>query len=247
MPNDWFQLKQFRIEQGRCAMKVSTDACIQGAWAAAFLEGNARRFRTALDIGTGTGLLSLMVLQKSPGLLITAIEKEPQAARQAERNFAAAPWAGSLKLITGSLESWISDRQKAGMIPRFDFIISNPPFFENQLAAPAAGRNMARHDSLSATGLARATSLLLNPGGASCFMYPVREWPHWERNAAAAGLYPFRLLYVRPTAKKAPNRVIGLFSGNRGTPAREDLVIYEERGTYSAACSALLKDYYLKL
>lgn len=227
-------------------MKVSTDACIQGAWAAAFLKENTH-LRTALDIGTGTGLLSLMLLQKSPGLFITAIEKEAKAALQAMENFVSAPWGKSITLVADSLQSWTDRQQRKGALPQFDFIISNPPFFNNQLAAPAAGRKMARHDSLSVSNLAGAISLLLNADGVSCVMYPTREWPQWEYNAVSAGLYPFRLLHVRPTAKKTPNRIIGLFSKHRKIPAREELTIYDSDGTYNVACLALLKDYYLKL
>jgi tRNA1Val (adenine37-N6)-methyltransferase len=246
MPNDWFQLKQFRIEQGRCAMKVSTDACIQGAWAAAFLAGNSR-FRTALDIGTGTGILSLMVLQKSPHLFMTAVEREPQAARQARDNFAASPWRHSIKLIPESLKDWMDEQGKKEQSSQFDFIISNPPFFKNQLTAAADGRNMARHDALSAAELAGDISLLLNPEGYCCLMYPAREWPHWECCAMAAGLYPFHLLHVKPHAGKAANRIIGLFSKQEREPSKETLMIYEANGAYSDACSVLLKDYYLKL
>src|SRR5262245_25570320 len=121
MSNTFFQFKQFRIEQDKCAMKVSTDACIQGAWTP--IEENVRN---VLDIGTGTGLLSLMLAQRKPGIRIEAIEIEEQAYKQAAENVAYSPWAEQIHVIPGDVRNDSLNR-------KFDLIVCNPPFFQNSL------------------------------------------------------------------------------------------------------------------
>src|SRR5262245_58656662 len=140
MPNSYFQFKQFVIHQEHCAMKVTTDGCLFGAWVAASKAGNAAAGKHVLDIGTGTGLLSLMYAQKHPHAQIDAIEIDEAAAQQAADNFAASPWQKRLQLIHSDIKDYRPSHP-------YDTIISNPPFYENQLSSGNAKKNMAHHSS----------------------------------------------------------------------------------------------------
>jgi tRNA1Val (adenine37-N6)-methyltransferase len=246
MPNDWFQFKQFKIDQDRCAMKVSTDACIQGAWAAAWLAGHtAGRGIELLDIGAGTGLLSLMVAQQNTDSIITAIELNEDAFAQAEINKNASPWKENIITVHSSLQDFsIAENQG-----KFDFIICNPPFFHNHLQAQEKARNDARHSiSLSKEELAKAVSELLADDGVFCVMYPQTEWNDWLQVSCEHGLYEELTLHVKPKATVEPNRVIGLFrKKNNQHPQNETLVIYEEDKSYTPQFIKLLAPYYLAL
>jgi tRNA1Val (adenine37-N6)-methyltransferase len=131
--NSYFQFKQFTVHQGDCAMKVTTDACIQGAWTP--VQKDEVRI---LDIGAGTGLLSLMLAQKAPNAIVDAVELNEQAATQAGQNFAGSPWADRLNVICSDIQGYRATH-------KYDLIISNPPFFNNSLKGPEASRNNARH------------------------------------------------------------------------------------------------------
>ncbi|WP_118951376.1 tRNA1(Val) (adenine(37)-N6)-methyltransferase [Taibaiella helva] len=244
MPNSWFQFKQFRIEQDRCAMKVSTDACIQGAWAARQMQhlfpGDAPV--RLLDIGTGTGLLSLMLAQEKDNVFIDAIELNEEAALQAAENFHASSWSSRLTARHISLSA------HTGQGGTYDFIICNPPFFHNQLGSEQQARHDARHSTaLDKETLAQAISALLDKEGYCCIMYPLSEWNDWLKTADRHGLYPARVLMVQPGAGAAANRMIGLFSGEAKTSATNTLVTYESKGSYSASFRELLRPYYLAL
>ena len=244
MSNTWFQFKQFTIEQDQCAMKVSTDACIQGAWAGRFLSSRPD-CGTVLDIGTGTGLLSLMIAQKAPWATVTALEQEQQAARQAAENMERSPWHSSCRVVPLALQDWIASRHPSTL---FDFIICNPPFFHNQLPARKAERNMARHDALSPALLTRSVRALLSPSGHCCILYPAREWSSWETHARQNGLFLSQVLHVRPGAHRPVNRITGIYAPQApGSIAEEELIIYETPGMYSSGFRKLLEDYYLGL
>jgi tRNA1Val (adenine37-N6)-methyltransferase len=250
MPNDWFQFKQFKIEQNLCAMKVSTDACIQGAWAAKWLQLNHQEVGPKiLDIGTGTGLLSLMLAQLNPESSIDAIELNRDAFWQAKKNFSFSPWANKLTAYHFSLSDYLVELEHDGENKLYDFIICNPPFFHNHLQAQQKARNDARHSiSLSKEELAHAVSLLLHEQGFFCVMYPQTEWNDWLQVSNNHSLYPLLTIEVKPKASMAPNRIIGLFSKKDNQPSEtETLVIYEEDKNYTEQFKALLQPYYLAL
>lgn len=239
MANDWFAFKQFRIQQDRCAMKVSTDACIQGAVAAAYSA--AHHAGRALDIGTGTGLLSLMMAQQNQSLHIDALELDEAAYGQATENCRNAPWADRIRVGHTALQDFVPEGA-------YDFIVCNPPFFHNQLQAAKQQRNQARHSvTLTKAELAAATAQLLAPQGQCCIMYPAQEWEAWQEAAQQQGLHAQHLLYVTPTADKMPNRIIGRYGRQAAVPQSEELVIYSEPKIYTAAFRQLMQPFYLQL
>ncbi|WP_260625623.1 tRNA1(Val) (adenine(37)-N6)-methyltransferase [Hymenobacter sediminicola] len=237
MANSYFQFKQFRIEQGECAMKVSTDACVLGA--AADIE-EAQRI---LDIGTGTGLLALMAAKRNTSARIEAVELELAAAAQAAANFAASPWAARLTLHAQPLA-----RFAATCPAPFDHILCNPPFFRHSLRSPNAQRTTARHtadDTLSFPELARFASDFLTPVGRLTVLLPPPEMRHFEEAAAQAGLWPLTRLVLQHRAGSKPLRHITAFSWQKQPAQQHDLLVKDDVEEYSAAFRTLLQDFYL--
>lgn len=243
MSNNWFRFKKFTIEQAKTAMKVSTDACIQGAWLAQCCKQlNAY---TVLDIGTGTGLLSLMLAQEIKYTNITAIELDEAAATEADFNFAQSSFP-NLKALNISLQAFLHCKEEWS---RFSLIVCNPPFFHQHLKALVAERNAARHsDTLSKTDLADCVSSLLADDGVFCVLYPQSEWEAWLKVALSKGLHLQSVLFIYPNKNKPCNRVVGIFSKFLNIePLTEHLIIYEAPGNYTAEFRALLSPYYLHL
>ena len=239
MPNDYFQFQQFRINQGDCAQKVSTDACLLGA--AADLTGATR----VLDIGTGTGLLALMVAQRAPAAAVEAIEIDPAAAAQAARNVAASPWAARVRVRPLSLAAYA-----AALPPAFSHIVCNPPFFRRSLAPPDAARATARHAgaaSLTFEAIASFAAAFLAAAGTLTVLLPPPEMAHFAQAARAAGLPPRARLVVRHRPGGRVTRVIGQFGRGAAADWETSLTIQDADGAYSAAFRALLGGFYLEL
>src|SRR5215469_6840752 len=172
MPNGYFQFKQFTVYQDRCAMKVCTDACILGAWFA----HKAPPWSTVLDIGSGTGLLMLMLAQKHKGE-IRGIELDLAAFRQLQHNIGQSPWKQMLQVFPGDVRSF-SFRSK------FDFIITNPPFYEGDLPAAGTAANLARHSKeLTLSELLSVIDSNLSPKGAFGILRPCHRTTWFEEQA----------------------------------------------------------------
>lgn len=241
MANTYFQFKQFIIQQDKAAMKVSTDACIQGAVAAAYWQ--KKQPATILDIGSGTGLLSLMLAQELCLAEILAMDIEEQAFLQTEENFAQSPWQERLTVLHSALQSFHSSTS-------FEAIICNPPFFHKHLNSVANDRNLARHDEgLSKAVLAEHISKLLSATGSCCLLYPAIEWQSWTGAAEANNLFPEHILHIQPYSDKAPNRVIGFFTKQATTtPTTATITIYTGAGkAYTPEFTQLMNNYYLHL
>jgi tRNA1Val (adenine37-N6)-methyltransferase len=240
MPNDYFQFKQFRIEQAACAMKVSTDACLLGA--VADLRGATR----LLDIGTGTGLLALMAAQRHPGVRIEAIEIDEAAAAQAARNVAASPWASRMRVWPLSLAAYAATQPA-----HFSHIICNPPFFQQSLRSPDAARSTARHtapDTLSFTELAEFAVGFLAETGLLTVLLPPAEMAAFAQEAQRVGLHLTTRLVVRHRAGSRVLRHIVGFRRQAGTVAEAELAIREaDSEAYSEKFRVLLADFYLHL
>lgn len=237
MSNTYFRFKQFKIEQDQCAMKVSTDACIQGA-VAQVPAGVA----AVLDLGAGTGLLSLMLAQRFPDVNITAIELDTAAFRQAQDNINDAPYRDRITVANEDARTF-----DPGIM--YPFLICNPPFFSNSLKGPADARNQARHDdTLSQEDLLRLMDRVLTPDGTACFLWPAAEQLNWERLLARSGYYLHYRLQVRDRAHTRITRIISICSRIPvANPVEEELIIKDENGTYTALFSDLLSPFYLHL
>src|SRR5258706_15748275 len=140
MSNSYFQFKQFAIHQDRCAMKVTTDACLFGAWAASKArERELTVQKRILDIGAGTGLLSLMIAQQCD-VQVDAIEIDKAAAEQASENVNSSPWKEKIRVMQGDIKSIAK-----GPMSCYDIVVCNPPFYENELTSPSHEKNIAHH------------------------------------------------------------------------------------------------------
>ena len=212
-----FRFKQFSVRQEVSAMKVGTDGVLLGAWATVSPED-----RLALDVGTGTGVIALMLAQRSAGLEIIGIDIDEAAAGEAASNFAASPWASHLAARPVSLQTFISEWEQQP----FDLIVSNPPFFSASLKAPDAQRRTARHnDTLPLVELLAAARRLLSPSGRLSVIYPPEEARAFVMESESAGLYLSRLTRVISVAGQPPKRHLMEFSRTPAQPLFTDLVI----------------------
>ncbi|MCD6064545.1 MAG: methyltransferase small [Flavipsychrobacter sp.] len=235
MSNNYFQFKQFLIRQDKTAMRVSTDACIQGAWTPI-----GSGVKQVLDIGTGTGLLSLMLAQRNADILIDAIELDAHAAGEALDNVAASPFSERINVTEDDVRDLVLNKQ-------YDLIVCNPPFFRDSLLGPQANRNTARHAlSFSYADMFETLQKYLSPEGYASILLPPVEHEKWEEMLQVNGWNVFHRLHVRPRSNNEVNRVVGLCSnGGKGNEV-EELVIYEDKN-YTPQFSALLQPFYLKL
>lgn len=260
MGNSYFRFKQFTVHQQGSAMKVCTDACIQGAFTALHVGRPGR----VLDIGAGTGLLSLMLAQGAdegiagPGAgsaengdgpgdpasapLIDAIELDAGAAAQAQQNFEASPWKERLRLIHEDVRDYRPDFS-------YSFIITNPPFYENALKSPDTQRNAAMHAvSLDYEALLAAISRLLSADGRFSVLLPYEGFQRFRGLAEAAGFVLQELLEVRQAPGRAYFRAVGIFArALSAVTQRQELTIHDDQRQYTPAFIQLLKPYYLNL
>lgn len=237
MPNPYFKFKQFTVYHDRCAMKVGTDGVLLGAWA------NIRDSKTALDIGTGSGLIALMMAQRSNTLSINAIDIDNNAIEQTNENIKQSPFIHRISCLNSSLQELDASSDK-----KYDVIVSNPPFFIGSLKSPKQERTTARHtDSLSAEELISISSTLLNKGGRISIIYPFDYKDNLYKIAKENSLFITRIANVHPTPTSLPKRILIEFS-NIETPLIESkLIIEKERHVYSDEFTELVKDFYLKM
>ncbi len=229
------------MEQHLSAMKVTTDGCLFGAWVSHLLQKGKETFSAALDIGTGTGLLSLMVAQKS-AIDIDAVEIDNGAAEQARLNFAQSPWAQRLQLIEGDINTVVLKKE-------YDAIFSNPPFYEKELASPNAARNMAHHsEQLTLEQLFSVIYQKLTAEGTYFLLLPYKRKKEIERLLNNAGLYIHTIVEVQPLVAHAPFRLL-LKGGKKETEQKEikTFCIKDTEGHYTPPFVQLLQDYYLYL
>lgn len=242
MANTWFRFRQFTIEQDRCAMKVTTDACLFGAWAAEQLKQEKFLSGQCLDIGTGTGLLSLMLAQAIP-LQVDAIEKDPEAAVQAAANVEAGPWSSRIRVIQ-------ADVTRFSFAKKYDVIISNPPFYERELKSGDPKKNQAHHDAgLTWASLLPLLRTLLAPGGRFFLLAPFKRYPEIVQQIRAHELHIRRACMIRQTPQHAYFRVF--ITGSNEPPqspaVQDEISITGTDQPYSDPFIRLLKDYYLHL
>jgi tRNA1Val (adenine37-N6)-methyltransferase len=238
MRNSYFQFKQFTVHQDQCAMKVCTDACILGAWFA----DKAAAYARVLDIGSGTGLLMLMLAQKHKGD-IRGIEIDLDAFHQLKDNIAKSPWRQLFKAYPGDVRSF-------SFPEKFDFIISNPPFYENDLPASSRTTNLARHSKeLTLLELLEAIDTNLSHKGSFGILLPYQRTAWFEEQAAARhGFILNEKLLIKQTPRHDFFRSVLHFSRQKDSfiPITE-LSIQDNAGAYTEDFAELMKDYYLTL
>lgn len=234
MPNPYFQFKQFTVWHDKCAMKVGTDGVLLGAWACV---ANAQRI---LDIGTGTGLVALMLAQRSDAFVI-ALEIDSSAAGQAIENVARSPWQDRIEVIQTNFKNYTSTTQ-------FDVIVSNPPYFADSLKCPDPQRTTARHNhELTYQELLKGVALLLAADGEFTIVIPTDVIDSVKEIAADYALYPSRQLNVITRPGLPPKRNLITFTFQKQKCQAEELVIELARHEYSKEYIELTKEYYLKM
>ena len=228
-----FRFKQFAVEQDDVAMKVGTDGVLLGAWAAC---DGAKRI---LDIGTGTGLIALMLAQRNAEAQIQAVEIDETATRRARSNFDLSPWAERLEVENCAV-------QEFSPAEKFDLIISNPPYFVDSLLPPDAKRSTARHThDLSFEELDNAVCRLLADEGRFALILPITEF---EKYLTITQLHLARRCDVYPKVGAAIKRVMAEFALHATAEVKHETITIEQdkRGDYTDEYRALTKDFYLK-
>ena len=226
-----FRFKQFAVEQGDVAMKVGTDGVLLGAWCAT--DGAER----ILDIGTGTGVIALMMAQRSAATQIVGIDIDSGAAARAAQNFTASPWSSRLEAQCCAVQEFDDEK--------FDLIVSNPPYFTDSLLCPDARRTTARHTTeLTFKELDSAVCRLLAPQGRFALILPTEQM---EAYLELSALKVVRRCAVSSTPMGAVKRVMAELAFDNQAICEQSLSIYTDTPPeYSAEYREVTKDFYLK-
>ncbi len=239
MANTYFKFKQFTIQQAHCAMKVCTDACLFGAWVAYELT-EINQINNCLDIGTGTGLLSLMLAQKTTAF-IDAVEIDKAAFEQAKENIDQSPWRERLTVINTDITTFNTNK-------KYDCIISNPPFFEGDLKSNISNKNAAKHDTtLTLQQLLNVVDKTMHNKGYFAILLPYHRANFCIEEAAKPGLYLTKKVLVKQTPTHDYFRAMLLFTRQQKNVSCEEIIIKNEANNYTEIFTGLLKDYYLFL
>ena len=197
-----FKFKHFKIEDDISSMKVGTDAVILGAWASHDAPTDI------LDIGTGSGLIALMMAQRFQKARVLGLDIHKASIQQAKKNFRYSPWESSLSARHISLQEF-ADSASTG----FDLIVSNPPFFSHSLLSPDPRKALAKHNRhLSFAEMAKHVRKLLNPGGLFSLILPANVSDDFEAIAEQAGLFKTKELNIIPVKGKSANRTVSTWS-----------------------------------
>jgi tRNA1Val (adenine37-N6)-methyltransferase len=239
MSNTFFQFKQFTIHQDQCAMKVCTDACLFGAWMNEVITRNGLAFSNALDIGTGTGLLSLMLAQEKD-VEIEALEINENAANQAIQNVADSPWKNKVIIHNQSLQEFTPQK-------KYDFIFSNPPFFENDLTSSDKNKNAAKHEStLTIDVLIDFIKNNLAESGYAAVLLPFHRTVYIETLLEKHAMFTFEKMQVRQSVRHDFFRTMIFFTNTKGKSSEvKEMSIQDEKRNYTEAFGKLLSRYYL--
>lgn len=240
--NEIFRFKQFQVCQDKCAMKVGTDGVLLGAW--------AKGGRKMLDVGCGTGIITLMLAQRFPEAHITAIDIVADCCEQTRENADATEWGSRIEVVNQSLQDYVvslTGNLAEGRKPLFDAIVSNPPFFVDSLKNPDEKRTLARHTySLPFSTLLRGVSNLLTDDGIFSTMIPDECYKSFEDEAWFSGLYLVEDVAIKTTPKKHPKRHLMLFSKVRPESVNRSVVLLQNAdASRSEWYRELAKEFYL--
>ena len=237
MSNTWFQFKQFTIQQEHAAMKVGTDGVLLGAWAS--VPGPGGR---ALDIGTGTGLIALMVAQRTLSVTVDALEIDPLTARQAKENFQNSPWNERIQCIQSSFQDFCIHSRAL-----YDVIVCNPPFFTGSFKTPSREKNLARHDdSLSLEELFKGSVMIMKKSTIISLILPVQKLQQAMELISEYKMHCNRITRVKPVEMKPAKRVLLEASYTYGERIEDELAIEtDKRHEYSGKFQKLIEEFYL--
>jgi tRNA1Val (adenine37-N6)-methyltransferase len=231
-----FRFKQFNVDQSGCAMKINTDGVLLGALA------EADQPKTILDIGTGTGVIALMLAQRFNEARIDAVEIDPVAAQTAEKNFINSPFSERLSVYPRDFEQFFevnSDKE-------YDLIVSNPPFFINSLKSPESKKELAKHtDDYFFKKLIKDAAAHLRPEGCFWLIIPLTIADFVFYLAAEKKLCLQKRINVKSFDDSTPHRVIACFGFEKVSTEISKLVIYKSAGNYSEEYTKLLKPYFI--
>jgi len=246
IPTPFFRFKQFTVWHDRSALRVCTEACILGAYT------EVKDVTQALDIGTGTGLLALMIAQRNADMHIDAVEIEAQNVAQAVDNVSKSPFAKRISVYHAPIQTWekqsplLTARAVPNYSSKYDLIISNPPFFDKHLLSPREERNRALHtETLSLSDLAQSVVRLLADSGRFVVLLPPYETQRLTDFLASLEVWPTRELHIFSRQGKPVFRKITTFERKKAESYTETLYIHDSDGTYSDDFRTLLKEYYL--
>ncbi|CAM4291648.1 tRNA1(Val) (adenine(37)-N6)-methyltransferase [Zobellia roscoffensis] len=233
-----FKFKQFQIDQDRCAMKVGTDGVLLGAWAS--IDNNPE---SILDIGAGTGLIALMMAQRSMADTIDALEIDEDAYEQCVSNFEASDWGDRLFCYHAGLDEFVEEWEDP-----YDLVISNPPFYSEDVSSGDASRDTARQNqSLPFDELLEGVSKLMAPKGSFATIIPYKEEEWFIEMAATFKLYPKHVTRVKGNSTSDIKRSLLQFGFEEVRLVTDELTIEIARHEYTDAYVALTKDFYLKM
>ena len=234
-----FTFKQFSVNQNRCAMKIGTDGVLLGAWSP--IPENCS---SILDIGTGTGIIALMMAQRSTAEQIDALEIDENAYEQATENFEKSPWDDRLFCFHAGLDELIDDPED-----EYDLIISNPPFYTENFKTEYAQRDLARfEDAMPFKMLVEAADLLLSENGIFSVIIPFKEEEKFLALAEEFELFPMKITRVKGTLTSEFKRSLLAFKRSETLDIEVDeLVIEIERHVYTEEYIGLTRDFYLKM
>ncbi|MBX2967121.1 MAG: methyltransferase [Cyclobacteriaceae bacterium] len=234
--SDRFHFKQFSVTHKRSSMKVGTDGVLLGAWV------GVAGVKSVLDIGTGTGVISLMIVQRTGNdTAIDAVEINEDACRDAEENFSTSPWHARLHLHAQPIQSFQPGKT-------YDLVVSNPPYFINSYKPSDAGRQLARHtDQMTFENLIEATTQLLNPHGRLAVILPPVEGATFEAAAEKKKLYCIRKSTFRARENKPVERVLMEFAYTMRETQHDELLLYKHGDEWTDEYKKLTGEFYLKV
>lgn len=232
-----FKFKQFEVSHHRSSMKVGVDAVILGAWA------DISQATTILDVGCGCGVISLMCAQRNPNAKIIGIDIHAESIEEARENYINSPWVDRVSAYLADFNHF-----RENFAEKFDYIISNPPYFDSGIGTPETAREIARHQGgLSPEIILEKGRTLLTPQGKIGMVIPSNQSVSLEEFAKGTGLYPNRVLIMTGREGSLPKRVFIEFSFNSVyNPETEYLTLEKGDGEYTDEYSSLCHDFYLK-
>ncbi len=243
-----FNFKKFSVEQDQCAMKIGTDAVLLGAWTPVKHNPDS-----VLDIGAGTGILALMLAQRSNAEQIDALEIDELAYEQCVDNFENSPWGDRLFCYHAALDEFIEEQEDdlddTEPIQQYDLIISNPPFYTEDYKTKSEQRDLARfEDALPFEELIKAAGLLLSENGIFSVIIPYKEEEKFINLSKGFNLFPMKITRIRGTNTSGIKRSLLAFSRNELPDfSQEELTIEISRHVYTPEYLSLVQDFYLKM